>query len=216
MGRNHVTRRSFTSAALASGLPFEAAAQNTEPVSGPGPDESHIGTLYPFVQKLADTSGLPLSFLRPEFRSLEQWQKRARAAVLQKLLYTPAAVKPGAAVISQTDRGDYTEERISFQTTPLARVPAVVLIPKNTRGRAPAIVALHDHGGFYLWGKEKLVAQDNEHPVLTDFRRRYYSGRSITVSLVRLGYVVIVIDMLYWGERRLMYAADPEALKERS
>ena len=40
------------------------------------------------------------------------------------------------------------------------RVPAFVLVPKNLSAPAPAIVALHDHGGFYLWGKEKLVEVD--------------------------------------------------------
>jgi hypothetical protein len=25
----------------------------------------------------------------------------------------------------------------------------------------------HDHGGFYLWGKEKIVAEEGEHAVLT-------------------------------------------------
>ena len=52
--------------------------------------------------------------------------------------------------------------------------------------------------------------------MLTEFRQRYYSGRSTTVELVRQGYVVIVIDMFYWGERRMMFAADPEALRTRS
>jgi dienelactone hydrolase len=216
VARNRFTRRGFAAAALASGLPLDVAAQSTAPVAAPGAEESHIGNLYPFVQKLADTSPMPLSFLRPEFRSLARWQKQARTAVLDKLLYAPSAVKPEATVISRADRGDYTEETVTFQTTPLLRVPALVLIPKNARRPAPGIVALHDHGGFYLWGKEKVVARDDEHPVLTEFRKRYYSGRSTTVELVRQGYVVIVIDMFYWGDRRLMFAADPEALRDRS
>ena len=82
-----------------------------------------------------------------------KWQKQARAAVQEKLLYAPAPVKPDAKVISRADRGDYIEEVVSFQTTPLLRVPAIVLIPKSARLPAPAMVALHDHGGFYLWGK---------------------------------------------------------------
>ena len=114
-------------------------------------------------------------------------------------------------MIRQTDRGDYTVEYLTFQTTPDLRVPAFVLIPKNAKLPAPGIVALHDHGGFYLWGKEKLLESAGEHPVLTAFRKRYYGGRSTVVELVRQGYVVIVIDMYYWGERRLMYDADPAA-----
>jgi dienelactone hydrolase len=79
----------------------------------------------------------------------------------------------------------------------------------------PAIIALHDHGGFYLWGKEKLVNVEPEHPVLTDFKSRYYAGNAIADTLARQGYVVIVSDMFYWGERRMLLDGDPEDWRER-
>jgi dienelactone hydrolase len=90
-----------------------------------------------------------------------------------------------------------------------------VLVPKNASKPAPAIVALHDHGGFYLWGKEKIVALPDENPALTDFRRQYYGGRSIATELVRQGYVVVIIDMFYWGERRMLLDDDPADWRER-
>src|SRR5437773_1740338 len=72
-----------------------------------------------------------------------------------------------------------------------------------------------DHGGLYLWGKEKLVELEGEHPVLTDFKREYYAGRSVASDLARAGYVVVVIDMFYWGERRMLLADDPADWRER-
>jgi dienelactone hydrolase len=214
MGKARFTRRGFGAGMLGAALPWPAAAQTI--AAGPAADEPHLGNLYPFVQKQADSSPLALSFLRPEFRSLAQWQTRARARVLDRLLYAPAAVKPEAGLIRKTDEGDYTLESITLQTTPDTRVPAIVLVPRNVKLPAPGIVAIHDHGGFYLWGKEKVLAEKGEHPVLTEFRNRYYAGRSIAADLARQGYVVIAIDMFYWGERRLMYAADPPALRDRS
>jgi dienelactone hydrolase len=175
---------------------------------------SHLGSLYPFVQKQADRSPIELSFLLPEFRDLRQWQKRARAKVFEHMFYAPPPVSADPQVIRKTDRGDYTEEYLTFQSTPDIRVPAYVLIPKNAKLPAPGIVALHDHGGFYLWGKEKLIQIEGEHPELTDFRK-YYGGKSIAVELVRQGYVVIVIDMFYWGERRLLLDDDPPEFRER-
>jgi dienelactone hydrolase len=76
-------------------------------------------------------------------------------------------------------------------------------------------VALHDHGGFYLWGKEKLVETEDESPVLADFKRRYYAGRSIATDLVRRGYVVVTTDMFYWGERRMLLDDDPADWRDR-
>lgn len=176
---------------------------------------SHIGNLYEFVQKQADRSPLELSFLHSRFKDLKRWQPGARATVFEHLFYAPAAVAPEAQLISRTDRGDYVEEYLTFQTTPDLRIPARVLIPKHARFPAPGILALHSHDGIYLWGKEKLVENDREHPVLTAFKQRRYGGKSIAAELARQGYVVAVIDMLYWGERRMLLADDPPAYRER-
>ncbi|HEY3131679.1 MAG TPA: alpha/beta hydrolase family protein [Acidobacteriota bacterium] len=176
---------------------------------------SHVGSLYPFIQQQAARSPLELSFLRSQFKDLKQWQRRARAKVLQHLFYQPPPVAPKPQLIRRTDRGDYFEEYLTFQTTPDLRVPAFVLIPKKAKLPAPGIVALHCHGGFYLWGKEKIVEGDNEHPALIAFKQELYGGKSIASELVRQGYVVITIDMFYWGERRMILDDDPPAYRDR-
>ena len=178
------------------------------------PGSPHIGNLYPFVQKQADRSPLELSFLRSQFRDLKSWQEVARARVLDRLCYSPAAAPPAAEVIRRTDRGDYIEEYLTFQTTPDLRVPAYVLIPKEAPLPAPGLVVLHCHGGAYVWGKEKVLAIDNEHPVLSEFKKGLYEGTSIANALVGRGYVVITIDMFYWGERRMLLDDDPPSYRE--
>ena len=105
-------------------------------------------------------------------------------------------------------------EQVLFNTAPDVRVPAYVLVPKKADKPPPAAVALHDHGVFYLWGKEKLVETD-EHPVLTAFKNRYYAGTSTATALVKQGYVVAVIDMFYRGERRMLLDGDPDDWRKR-
>jgi dienelactone hydrolase len=180
-----------------------------------GTDSPHIGNLYPFVQKQADRSSLELSFLHPRFSDLKSWQKVARARVLECLDYSPPAVAAAPEIIRRTDRGDYIEEYLTFQTTPDLRVPAYLLIPKKATLPAPGIVVLHCHGGAYVWGKEKVVATENEHPALSDFKKQLYDGTSIANELVHRGYVVITIDMIYWGERRMLFDDDPASYRER-
>ena len=205
-----MTRREFQLFLAATGAPMANAQSATAPAG------SHIGNLYPFVQQQADRQRMELSFLRPEFRDLRDWQKRARAKVFEHMFYAPAPVVPEAQVISQIDRGDYLEERLTFRTTPDFRVPAYVLIPKGVKLPAPGIVALHDHGAFYVWGKEKLLETSGEHEVLTEFRKQYYGGKSVARELVRQGYVVIAIDMFYWGERRMLLDNDPQEYRSRT
>src|SRR4029078_6236642 len=178
------------------------------------PDSPHIGNLYPFVQKQADRSPLELSFLQSRYKHPASWKKIAGASVLECLSSPPPAAPPAPEIIQRTDRGDYLEEYLAFQTTPDLRVPAYVLVPKKASLPAPGLVVLHCHGGAYVWGKEKVVAVENEHAALTDFKNRLYEGTSLAKTLVRRGYVVITIDMFYWGERRMLLDGDPLSFRE--
>ena len=201
-----MTRRAFSATLL--GTP---AALYGQPQAGP-----HLGSLYEPVQAIANSAPLELSFLRPEFRDLRAWQRTARERLLELLHYRPASVAPDVEVLDRKERDGFIEERLTFRTTPHFRVPAHLLIPTDRKGPVPGIVALHDHGGFYFWGREKLIQIDNEHPVLTKFKQQYYGGRSIANELVKQGYAVIAIDMFYWGERRYLLPDDPPAWRERS
>ncbi len=196
----------------ASGATVRPAAQ---PAATPVPSPSDVGSLYPFIERQAVQGEFPLSFLNERFRDVATWRSEARAKVLDLLHYDPPPCAPAADITASVDCGDYVRETVVFNTTPDVRVPAFVLVPKQAPKPCPAIVALHDHGGFYMWGKEKLVSQEHEHPILADFRQRYYGGRSIAVDLVRRGYVVIVTDMFYWGDRRMLLHDDPADWRDR-
>ncbi|MBA2481933.1 MAG: dienelactone hydrolase family protein [Planctomycetes bacterium] len=178
-------------------------------------DASQLGSLLPFIAGQARTRDLPLSFLDPSFQDAASWKPQARERVLSLLHYRPDPCDPRAEVVDRVECDGYTHETVHFNTTDALRVPASVLIPTGLTARAPAIVALHDHGGFYLWGREKLIETADEHPVLSGFKR-YYAGRSIASDLARQGYVVIVIDMFYWGERRYLLGDDAADWTTRS
>jgi dienelactone hydrolase len=213
-----VSRREFcewlggTSVLAGTRLPF--GGTGFQPASTTTATSSHIGSLYPFVQKQADRSTFELSFLHGKFRNLEGWQKSARARVLQHLFYEPPAVGPAPEVIRRENRGDYVEEFVTFSISPDMRVPAYVLIPNGAKRPLPGVLLLHDHGGFYVWGKEKVVEQENEHPVLREFKQQLYEGKSIATELVRRGHVVLTIDMFFWGERRMLLDDDPPSYRD--
>ena len=216
-----ISRRRFFADFMAGGglasTAFRARGFPPPGVQGPtvAPSGSHLGNLYPFVQGQANRSKFELSFLRPEFTNLRRWQPGARAKVLEHLFYAPPRADAQPQVVRRTDKGDYVEEYLTFQTTPDLRVPAYVLVPKRAKLPAPGVVVLHSHDGIYLWGKEKVVDNEQEHPYLTAFKRRSYGGKSIAVELARRGYVVIAIDMFYWGERRMVLDEDPQTYRER-
>jgi dienelactone hydrolase len=217
-----VSRRGFLvkSSSLASSLllantqGFAAEPQKTTLVA-PAKSRADVGSLFPLIQSQAVQSDFPLSFLNSRFKSVKRWRETARAKVLDLLHYSPAPCNPAAEIVEKVDQGDYVRERIYFNTTASIRVPAWLLVPKTARKPAPAIVALHDHGGFYLWGKEKLLESENEPPAMKNWRKTYYGNQSIAAVLARQGYVVLVIDMFYWGERRMLLDDDPADWRER-
>jgi dienelactone hydrolase len=176
---------------------------------------SDVGSLFPFINSQAVHGEFPLSFVQDRFNDVKEWETLARAQVFQRLQYAPPKCDPRPEIVERVEQPGYTREKVYFNTTPDIRVPAYVLVPKDARRPMPGIVALHDHGGFYFWGKEKLVEVEDEHPVLTDFKKTYYGGNSIASVLARQGYLVVVIDMFYWGERRMLLDADPADWRER-
>ena len=74
---------------------------------------------------------------------------------------------------------------------------------------APQVVA-RDHGAHRrIIPRHHVDASDEDEPaVLKEWRKSYYGGNSIASVLARQGYVVLVIDMFYWGERRMLLDDD--------
>lgn len=207
-------RRNFllSLAALAqAGGPRRAAAQQAPPQlpgrdpKSPDPD---LGGLYPWIEKQQAANRHELSFLNPRFRSAEAWQRQVRPLIFDRLFYRPAPAPAEPRVLERAETPELIREKIEFSTTPDFRVPAYVHIPRQAKLPAPGLVVLHDHGGFYYFGKEKITELPDEHPELQKFKQRYYGGRSIATELARAGFVTIAIDMFYWGERRLILDED--------
>ena len=171
---------------------------------------SALGNLYPFIKRQQQKTRQSLAFRHRRPKDLEVWKAEGRAKVHELMSYRPDAVNPRPRILDRVDRGDYIREQLVFSTSPDVEVPAYFFIPKRAKFPVPAVVALHDHGGFYYWGKEKLVETDGEHPMLAAYRKEYYDGASFPALLAQRGYAVIVIDMFYFGERRLILDEDLE------
>ena len=147
--------------------------------------------------------------------SVEEWRARGRAEVQRALSYAPKSVALGMKVHSVEKRAGYELRVISFAGSPHYRIPAYLLVPAASAGPFPAVVALHDHGGWFVHGKEKLVTMPGEHAALKEFREQYYGGRAFAEELARRGFVVMVADAFFWGERRLQYQDPPPDLRKR-
>ena len=133
------------------------------------------------------------------------------------MLYTPRvgkSVRPEMSTLAVEDRGGYECRYVEFAVGKdcdgKERIKAYLLVPEGDE-KHPAIVMLHDHGARFDIGKEKLVKPmasvldkgEDDH-IMRSSRQwidKNFDGVYLADALASLGYVVLVADALYWGER---------------
>lgn len=131
-------------------------------------------------------------------------------------IYTPEvgnSVRPRMKTLAKEQRDGYECRYIEFSTEQEERIKAYLLVPDKASWaeECPAVVMLHDHGARFDIGKEKLVMPvatmlpDGEDDHIMKSSRQWigknFDGVFMADSLASLGYVVLVADALYWGER---------------
>ena len=174
----------------------------------PQPD---LGNLYPVLQNYQKTNIYPYSFLSGRWADADAWRAAARAKLLEVLCYAPKAVPLASKTLSVQKRDGYTSEKIRFDTSEGVQTEGYFLLPDG-QGPFPAVIALHDHGGFYYYGKEKLVDTGQNDPVLKPFSEQYYGGRFWASELAKHGFAVLCIDAFYFGTRRAEFDTMSAAL----
>lgn len=127
-------------------------------------------------------------------------------------LTAPVKVQKGPApelsVIESEQRDGFVCQMVEYSTSKTERVRSFLLIPDGAskKSKRPALVLLHDHGGRYDIGKEKLVRPLKSAPEYIKRSSQQwiddnFDGVYFGEKLARMGYVVIVPDQLYWGGR---------------
>jgi len=115
-----------------------------------------------------------------------------------------------AVSCSRTPSSPDVEQRDGYAVfhITIAGKPAYMLVPDEADAEhpAPAVLMFHDHGARFDIGKEKLV---RPLPAVPEYIKRSarqwvdknFEGVFLADSLASLGYVVLVPDAMYWGER---------------
>lgn len=133
------------------------------------------------------------------------------------VLYVPRigkSVSPEMRTLAIEDRSGYECRYVEFAVgkdgAGKERIRAYLLVPDGGL-KCPAVVMLHDHGARFDIGKEKLVkpmagilemgAEDHIMRSSRQWIDKNFDGVYLADSLALLGYVVLVTDALYWGER---------------
>jgi dienelactone hydrolase len=87
------------------------------------------------------------------------------------------------------DCGVYVRQTVEYAVEEAERIKSLLLLPKNTGGTAPAVIAHHQHAGQFDLGKSEVVG------LAVDADQAYGA------ELAECGYVVIAPDALGFEER---------------
>lgn len=133
-----------------------------------------------------------------EARNVQDWRKwrRALKARLKALLGGfPERGPLNSRTVENVDCGDYWREKVIFDAEPGTSIPAYFLLPKNTNGPIPGVLALHGHG----YGKDEVVDIDHG----SEERRKHIDevNYAYAVEMVHEGYSVLAPDLRCFGER---------------
>ncbi|WP_076671697.1 dienelactone hydrolase family protein [Pontibacter indicus] len=172
--------------------------------------KSDVGNFYPLLQSHAAERNSSLSFLNSKHRNTEKWRREAKGKLQELLAYNPAPVPLESQVVSTTKRDGYTQHLVRYNVSAHQQTEAYLLIPDNLSKPAPAVIALHDHGGFYFFGKEKHNLTDDQPEVLRTYIQNLYEGRTYADELAKKGFIVLSPDAPYFGSQRL----DPEQVND--
>jgi len=187
-----------------------AAALHAElmaPSFGAGPPRA-----LPYSEIPADTRLGPLKSERGDFsfvpvQSPQQWEQRfeyVRKVMLVTLglwpMPTRTALNP--VVHGLIDQGDYTIEKVYFESVPRFFVTGNLYRPKAKTGKLPAVLSPHGHfpgGRFQDEGLETVRRK-----IVKGAERFEDGGRSFMqsrcVQLARMGCVVFHYDMIGYGD----------------
>jgi dienelactone hydrolase len=171
------------------------------------PTYTHLGLYSDLVTAAQQgTSLYPIARPGPATQSL----------VRQALGFCNGPEIPQAVQIeSSWERGGLQGQEISWWVGYGPRTHAYVLKPAGSKGPLPGVVALHDHGGFKYYGKEKIAwGMEEPPPVLQDWWQSAYGGRPYANSLASEGLVVLVPDTFLWGSRKFSSEVFPPMLRQ--
>ncbi len=174
-----------------------------------------LGAYGPWAASLVPAGPARLSFRNPRFQDLDAWRLEARASLLSRLLQPPTGPAPRGELQHTLDFDGLTIEHLHWQLPYGPPTEAYLLKPAGSKGRLPAVLGLHDHGGNKYFGTRKIVRLSAEmHPMMRKHQGDYYGGVAWANELAKRGYAVLVFDAFLFGSRRVRLGDLPESLSK--
>ena len=177
-------------------------------------DISIIGLYGAWANSLNESKLPAFSFRRNEWKNLESWRKAAKQRLIERLAIPDIGGIPKLNVNKQYSYDGLHIEELIWQLPYGRPTEAILLKPLNAKGKLPAILAFHDHGGNKYFGCRKITrTSNNQHPLMKEHQQVYYSNFAWANEIAKRGYVVLVSDAFTFASRRVMFQDVPQHMR---
>lgn len=191
-----------------------AAAQTTT-TDSPAFHPNMAGAYGPWLSGTVLGDGpAAMSFRNGKWKDVREWQAAGRKRVSDCIRPVDLGERPEIRVDDRRVYDGLEIEHLSWQLPPGPRTEAVVLKPQATKGKLPAILALHDHGGNKFLGWRKITrTDDTPWEIQKTHQQQSYGGTAWANEIAKRGYVVLVHDTFPFASRRVRVADVPERIR---
>lgn len=158
-----------------------------------------------FLDDIKKELTYPMAWGNSDIKDFNLWRDSARNILKEAMLAPPPAPDEyNPQLIAEEKREGYTAKKIRLNISKYTRADVYMLIPDGP-GPHPGIVLLHDHGGHFFIGKEKMIKPfEVDSAVMEDADKwvdQCYGGQYVGDYLASKGYAVISADAIFWGDR---------------
>ncbi len=161
-----------------------------------------MGIYYEMLDAVATTQP-SLSFLTKPWPNIETWRSKVSERVFELLAFEPAKIPLNPAIDARREEEGLIVEEISYDMPYGPRTHGFFLYPRKHDAKLSAVVALHDHGEFFYFGKEKITNIREQPKILREYKQKYYGGRGWATELAERGFAVLAVDAFLWGSRKI-------------
>ncbi len=153
------------------------------------------------------------SYRRNEWSDIKTWKKAAHQQLTDRLSI-PDIKAPAYKIVKEYEYDGLKIEELQWQLPYGPATDALLLKPARTKGKLPAILAFHDHGGNKYFGTRKITKVSNkQHPLMVEHQKEYYEGMAWANEIAKRGYAVLVSDAFPFASRRVMLKDVPAHLR---
>ncbi len=209
--RDFIKKSGILGLTMTSGLPL--------PLFSEGHEENHlkkeveqsiIGQYGTWANGLNKGKLPQLSFRNDQFSDLDSWREIAMEKLADRMGIPEIGPVPEVKIQNSHSYDGLLIEEMSWELPYGRPTKAIVLKPENTKGKLPAVLAFHDHGGNKYFGIRKITRTGNgQHELMDAHQEHYYEGSAWANELAKRGFVVMVADSFAFGSRRVMMADLP-------